>query len=185
MFHVTLTALRPQGTKSTEGKPSFSDFCHREFPRLVGTLTLYLGGSDAAEELAQEALVRAFQRWKRVSRLDNPGGWVNHVAINLANSHWRRTAAERRARTRLAEEQSDSRETDDLVAVLAVRSAVARLPRRERTVVVLRHFVGLSVAEVAELLHCPEGTIKRLTHNGIQALKESAVLEDFKEDSHA
>lgn len=181
---MTLTALRPQGTKSTESNISFSEFCHGEFPRLVGTLTLYLGGNDGAEELAQEALVRAFQRWKRVSRLNNPGGWVNHVAINLANSHWRRRVAERRARARLIEQQSDSRDSDDLIAALAVRSAVARLPRRERTVVVLRHFVGLSVTEVADLLHCPEGTVKRLTHNGIQALRKSAVLEDFKEESH-
>ena len=75
----------------------FDDFCSAEFPRLIGTLTLFCGDQGVAEELAQETLVRAYQHWKRVQRLDNPGAWANRVAINLATSYFRRKRAERRA----------------------------------------------------------------------------------------
>lgn len=176
MYYVTKMAFQ----SSVRGEEDFQDFCRTEFPRLVGALTLYLGSNDAAEELAQEALVRAFQRWKRIRAMDNPGAWVHHVALNLATSHWRRARAERRARARLAEGRETS-SLDSLVDVAAVRAEVKELPRAERTILILRFFVELSVAEVSEVTGRPEGTVKRLTHEAITRLRKSGVLDEFKE----
>lgn len=76
-------------------------FCRRVHPRLTVALAAYLGDRETAAELAQDALVRAWERWEHVAALESPDGWVFRVAYNLANSTLRRRSAERRARARL------------------------------------------------------------------------------------
>jgi DNA-directed RNA polymerase specialized sigma24 family protein len=69
---------------------SAEELCRRVHPRLVKTLALFCGEVAAAEDLAQEALVRAWDRWPAVSEMANPEGWVFRVAFNLATSRARR-----------------------------------------------------------------------------------------------
>jgi RNA polymerase sigma-70 factor (sigma-E family) len=160
-------------------RDEIASFCRAEHPRLVGSLTLYCGSRAIAEELAQEALIRACQHWSRVRRLENPGAWVNRVALNLASSHLRRAAAERRARARMAhpENGDDATAFDDL----HVREAVTRLPRRQRTALILRYYTRLSVAETAHEMGCPEGTVKRLTHEAIKRLRQELSAGTMQE----
>jgi RNA polymerase sigma-70 factor (sigma-E family) len=159
-------------------------FCRTEYPRLVGTLSLYCGDRYVAEELAQEAIVRVIGGWPKVRRLDAPGAWAHRVAINLANSHLRRELAERRAKQRLSARAPHVHHDPDTPSALAVREAVARLPKRQRAVVVLRFFADLSVREVADLLDCPEGTVKSLTAKALASLR-AANLRELKEVSDA
>ena len=77
--------------------PDLVRFCDEQFPRLVRMLDLLVGDVHVAEELAQEALVRASSRWTTVRDLDAPVVWLRVVARNLATSRWRRLQAERRA----------------------------------------------------------------------------------------
>lgn len=148
-------------------------FCAAEHPRLVGMLTLYCGSRASAEELAQEALIRVCQHWEKVRALHNPGAWVHRVAMNLASSHLRRMAAERRARSRLATLAESQPSTYEAVepSVERVRSAITALPRRQRQALILRYYVGLSVAETAAEMNCAEGTVKRLAHEATKALR--------------
>ena len=76
-----------------------AEFCHAEYRRLVGALSLYCRDRHVAEELAQDTLVRLIRDWSQVRRLDSPSAWAHRVAINLANSHLR---SPRRRRARLA-----------------------------------------------------------------------------------
>jgi RNA polymerase sigma factor (sigma-70 family) len=156
--------------------PALEAFCHASYPRLVGAMTLYCGDRGVAEEIAQEALIRVCRNWGRVARLDNPGAWANRVAVNLANSHFRRKSLERRARIRLSAGHDDG-SAGDLEGV-ELRRLVAGLPRRERTAVVLRHYVGMSVAETADFMGCAEGTVKRLTHQAIASLRDQTAHDD-------
>lgn len=143
-------------------------FCRREHRRLVGALSLYCGDVALAEEIAQEALYRACRRWSHVGDMAAPGAWVHRVAINLANSVYRRRRAERRAHER---QLPVAAHAPDQAAALAVRQAVAGLPNRQRAVLVLRHFCGHSVAETAEVLGVSAGAVKQLTHRAITALR--------------
>jgi RNA polymerase sigma-70 factor (ECF subfamily) len=154
-------------------------FCRREFPRLVGALTLYCGDADVAQELAQETLARACQRWRRVRELDLPGAWAYRVGLNLANSHFRRARYERTARQRVGMAREPA--TSDTDAALTLRAAVAALPRRQRTALVLRYFVDLPVAEVARLMSCREGTVKALTAQAIASLRRDPRLGTLAE----
>lgn len=152
------------------------EFCHAVRGRLVGALTLATGQRAVAEELAQEALVRAWQRWDRVSRLDAPEAWAVRVGLNLATSWHRRRLAEWRAnrRTGTAELAAD----DDRAVAVAVREAVSALPERQRAVIVARFFLGYDVAATAEMLGCAEGTVKSSTHQAIARLRTLGLVED-------
>jgi RNA polymerase sigma-70 factor (sigma-E family) len=154
-----------------------AEFCRVEYRRLVGVLSLYCGDPQVAEELAQDALVRVVSHWQRVRRFGSPSAWTYRVAINLANSYLRRRLAERRATRRLSARASTIQHAPDTPTAVAVRAAVAGLPKRERAVVVLRFFADLSVREVSELLGYPEGTVKTLTARALAALRTSNLNE--------
>lgn len=156
-------------------------FCARMRPRLVGALTLYSGERDLAEELAQETLARVYSRWDSVRAADSPEAWAHRVALNLANSTFRRRGAERRARRRMESSAREQVHDSDQAGALALRAAVARLPRGQRTALVLRYFSDLSVAETAALMGCSQGTVKSQTSAAIGALRDRAGLIDPRE----
>lgn len=145
-------------------------FCAREYPRLRGALALYCGDVGVAEELAQEALSRACDRWSHVSTLAAPGAWVHRVALNLAKSGFRRRQAERRAQERLGP-PPDELAAPDVAGAVAVRGAVAALPPRQRAVIALRFYLDLSVAETADLLALSPDAVRQHTARAVAALR--------------
>ena len=155
---------------------SFAAFVRANYRRLVGLLLL--GGDDigTAEELAQDALVRLYEHRARLVVQEAPWAWVCVVALNLQRSSWRRANARRRAYRRhgVALEASDLPDPDD---VLAVRAAVAALPRRQHEVVCLRFYADLPVALTAARLGIAEGTVKALTHQAIASLRRALLIE--------
>jgi DNA-directed RNA polymerase specialized sigma24 family protein len=80
-----------------------AEFCRELWPRLAASMAYLTGDIGAGEDIAQEALIRAWARWARVSRLDSPEAWTYRVAVNLARSRHRRTQAEQRALARVGE----------------------------------------------------------------------------------
>jgi RNA polymerase sigma-70 factor (sigma-E family) len=156
------------------------DFCREAWPRLAASLGLLVQDKGAGEELAQEALARAWARWSYVSRLESPEGWVYRVGLNLSRSRFRRMRAERRALSRLNIEHIDPpASTSDAIAV---RAAVAALPERQRAAVVLRYFADLSIATVADALNCAPGTVKSLTSQAVSRLRQDFEIATVNED---
>ena len=153
-------------------------FCQRLRPRLVGTLSLLCGDGEVAEELAQETLARVWLRWGRVRELDEPlaVAWTYRVAVNLGNSWLRRRSAERRARARLAARGAGAHLDPDPADAVAVRQAVAALPRRQRTALVLRYYADLPVLQVAVVMGCSPGTVKSLTSKAVQSLRAAMAI---------
>ena len=112
-----------------------------------------LGDRGDAEDVAQEALTRAAQRWARLA--DRPEGWVSRVSSNLAIDRFRRRSRRPPTPTGpLGMVDPYLGERGDLVA------ALRQLPRRQREVVVLRYLADLSEAAVAAELGCSLGTVK-------------------------
>lgn len=156
-------------------------FYEAEYPRLVGALSLLLADRHAAEDIAQEALLRACRRWRTVRRLDAPGAWVRRVAMNLASSHLRRRGSRRRAEARLEVRPVPPVEPDLVDARL--RAALAALPPHQRAAVILHHVLDRPVAEVAATLGRPVGTVKSDLHHGRRALRHA--LAGDREAAHA
>lgn len=138
--------------------------CFREhFPRLAGYCATMVGDPHLGHELAQEAFARLFGKWVGVRE---PKAYVYLVATNLAREHWRRQRFEATAYADVARLERDEVAAPDL----AVRDLVERLPGRQREAVLLRYYADLPVAEVADLMKLPEGTVKRLLHEARNAL---------------
>lgn len=163
--------------EEAEAVGSVDEFCHDEYARLFGTLRLYCNDRWLAEELAQEALARAVRHWSQVQVMDAPGAWLHRVAINLANSSFRRRAAERRATSR-AHTVGGSYDDPDSPTVVAVRQAVRALPARQREVVILRYYQDLSVRDAATRMSCAEGNVKRLLADAIRSLRAKGLEVD-------
>lgn len=155
---------------------AFTVFCDREYPAIVGALSLWCGDRGLAEEVASEAFARAYRDWRRVQHLDAPGAWVRRVAINLANSVFRRRRAERRARRRLAATTVPESQESDGAQSLAVREALQQLREEYRIVLVLRYFLDLSIVEVAQTMGRSPTSVTTLTQRASAALRE--VLDD-------
>lgn len=159
-------------------------FCIDARPRLVGLLGLYCGDAGVAEELAHETLARVCQRWDQVKTMESPQAWTFKVAMNLASSYFRRKAAERRAKERLGALQEAAPEPSSDWSI-TVREAVAALPRRQRTALLLRYYLDLPVVDTARLMGCAEGTVKALTFKAIASLRIHPALKEVGEVTNA
>jgi RNA polymerase sigma-70 factor (ECF subfamily) len=141
----------------------FDEFYLRTRDRLAMQIAALTGDPAEAGDHVQEAFVRAWTRWTYVSGLDDPEGWVRRVAHNLAVSRWRRAR-----RTVLGQRPDRVVEWDD--DQRAVVAALAELPGPQREAIVLHHLVGLPVAQVAEQLNAPVGTVKSWLARGRREL---------------
>lgn len=173
---VRLTAVAP-AEPEPDPDPELTAICLAEHPRLVGLVALYVGDRHVAEDIAQEALIRLHLHRDRVAT-ESVHAWLATVAMNLARSWWRRRYAELRANRKVGAPTAVSADDGaDPADVLAVRDAVLALPPRLRAVVVLRYYAGLSVAQTAEGLGWPEGTVKSATHDAVARLRR-AISDD-------
>jgi RNA polymerase sigma-70 factor (ECF subfamily) len=136
----------------------FEDFFRDEYPRLVPMLHALTGDRHRAEDLAQEALLRAQRDWRRIAAYDRPGAWVRRVALNAASNAGRRRARERRALGRVGATET----TAELLPAgdESLWRAVRELPEQQRWAVVLHYVEDRPVADVATVLECAEGTVK-------------------------
>ena len=148
--------------------PDFDAFYVASRRRLLGQLAVMTGDADQAQDVLQEAYVRAWQRWDRVRGLDNPEAWVRMVAWRLAVSRWRRARLAVRAQPRLASVEAAVAEPTD--EALDVRAALAQLPAGQRLVLVLHELCDLTVEQVAAQTGLPVGTVKTRLMRGRAAM---------------
>lgn len=189
--NVTVTADRgldkpppaePGGSppaEPTSAAIDFDHFYHAHFRSLTVQLCAYTTDLPQAQDLVQEAFCRAFARWDRVVRYDDPVAWVRRVAWNLATSRWRRL---RTAQTYLRRQREEhvAGPTPDRVDLTA---ALASLPPNQRKAVVLHHLADMSVVEIARQEGVAEGTVKSWLHRGRAGLA-AHLTEHTEEDRH-
>jgi RNA polymerase sigma factor (sigma-70 family) len=146
----------------------FSEWYGEHHRRVVAALTVVCGDAGLGRELADEAFVRALERWSHVRHMDNPVGWVHRVGVNLARSRARRHAVEQRVLGRLAHAAP--------VAPPELRpevwAAVRGLPPRHRAAVALRYVADLPERDVAAALGVRRGTVARILHDARRALAD-------------
>jgi RNA polymerase sigma-70 factor (sigma-E family) len=143
------------------------------YPQLVGLARTILGGADGAEEIVQEAFVRTLARWGGLNDHADPLPYVRSAVINLCRSRFRRKVVPLRPAGAEPSAETTAAANARRDAVLA---ALSTLPVRQREVVALRYFGGLSTAETARELSIAEGTVKAHLHRGLAALRTH--LED-------
>lgn len=167
----------------TAAKGSFEEAFDELFTRAFRVGRRILGDETAAEDVAAEAMARAYAHWRKIGDQPWREGWVVRVASNLAID-----AARARSRVSDAALVEQAREDDDVAVRLALVEAMSRLPRRQREVVVLRHLAGLSEAETAAALRVSNGSVKTHLSRGLASLRSrmtepvDALLQDVAGD---
>lgn len=141
----------------------FEELYRVRYGALAAQLHAYLGDAAEAEDVVQEAFLRAWQRWDTVSQFDDPVGWVRTVAWNLATSRWRHLVVAARAAVRMSAPRVAEPAHPDHVALVA---GLQRVAERYRKVLVLHYIGDLPVAEVARQLGVPRGTVLSWLHRG-------------------
>jgi RNA polymerase sigma-70 factor (sigma-E family) len=134
----------------------------------------YLLGSDDPENVAQEAFVRLHGRWELLAEPEKAKAYVRRTVVNLSRSRLRHLRVTRRI--------PPERPVDEASAeakVLAdqdhhrLRAALARLPARQRQVIVLRYWLDLDQGAIAQTLGIAVGTVKATTHHALGNLRRT------------
>jgi RNA polymerase sigma-70 factor (ECF subfamily) len=123
-----------------------------------------------AEELTQEAFVRAWQRWDRVSQSADPGAYVRKIAFNAHLSALRRAG---RVTERYLRREPERDVAELVEARDTVEAALLELPTRQRTALVLVDGLGYTSDAAAEIMGVRSGTVRRLASLGRTRVHES------------
>ena len=149
---------------------SFEEFFDSERARLFGALSVMTGNRHEAEEIMQDAFLRLWERWERVSAMDAPAGFLYRTAMNLYRKRLPRAAVAMRKVTNLLP-------ADDALAAVEARDEATRLLRtltpREREALVLTAYLGYSTEEAGTLLGIKANTVRVLTARARASLKQA------------
>jgi RNA polymerase sigma factor (sigma-70 family) len=162
---ATMAGIRPERSARP---PVFEDFFRDTYARLVRALLALTGDRSEAEELAQEALARAFERWERVRVMASAEGYVFRTALNLHRMSWRRSVVRRR----LAPSTS---EVDPIVATERredLSRALRSLSHGQRAALFLVEWFGLGTEEAARVLGVRPTAIRVRLHRARTKLRE-------------
>jgi RNA polymerase sigma-70 factor, ECF subfamily len=176
--HVRAPAGSVTSDPGSGAGPSGDELGFEEFVRgasasLHRTAYLLTGSREAAQDVVQTALTRVYLAWDRHEQWDNPTAYARQVVVNTVLTNQRRRWTGEVARADLGDRELGA--TADRSGEVADRDALRRaldaLPLRQRTAVVLRHYLDLSEAQTAAEMGAPLGTIKSLTARGLDALR--------------
>jgi RNA polymerase sigma-70 factor (ECF subfamily) len=147
--------------------PSFEGFFETEKDRLLRMLCVITGSRAEAEDIAQEAFTRVFERWDHVGGLEDPAGYLYRTAMNAFRSQYRRAAVAVRRVVAARPERDVFQEIEDRDTALRALSA---LTPRQRAALVVTEVLGYSGSEAAALLGIKASTVWALTHQARTAL---------------
>jgi RNA polymerase sigma-70 factor (ECF subfamily) len=169
----SVTREADEKAAEAEGAPSFEEFYDATFRRLFTALCLVTENRHEAEEIAQDAFVRVFERWDRVGTLEDPTGYVFRVSMNVFRNRFRRASLSVRRGLSLA-----PAETDDLAAVEA-RDELVRLLRplnpQQRVAVLLTSILDYSAEEAGSMLGIKASSVRSLTTRARAQMKHEVV----------
>lgn len=165
-----------RGSLSSQDRREFEAFFEAEYDRLYGTMCMVTRSGAEAEDITQEAFLRAWVRWERVRTAPSPDGYLYRTAFNLFRNRLR--SAKRAARRLLTPvvEPDPAGTVDERITVL---DALGRLPPRARAAVVLTELLGFSSEEVGQMLGVKASSARSLaTHGRAQLRRELGTPHD-------
>jgi RNA polymerase sigma-70 factor (ECF subfamily) len=152
----------------------FEEFYRAQHGRLARALYLLTGNAGEAEDLAQEAMSRVFERWDHVANLESPEGYVFRTALNLHRSALRRLMVRRRRTT-------ESVETDAIGSAedkMDVHRAMQSLSREQREAVILVEWLDLTTEDAGKVLGIEPGSVRTRLHRARAVLREELGGDD-------
>ena len=162
---------------------TFDDFVAARLPALLRHATVLARDPHEAEDVVQDALIKAQRHWARIARLDVPESYVRRMIVNELIS------VRRRVRARLRREWSHppGPAVGDGAERLEQRDAlvrmIRRLPPRQRVVIALRYFEDLGDAEIARIMGCGVANVRSQASRALATLRQGAGYSERPEPS--
>ncbi|HEX7171709.1 MAG TPA: RNA polymerase sigma factor [Candidatus Limnocylindria bacterium] len=159
---------------------AFAALAARIGDRMYATAQHILHDSGRAEDAVQQAMINIWRNLPRLSDPDRFRGWAYRIVVRAAYAEarhrrlWMIQSQSAGARSYAPDHASGVADRDQL------ERGFRRLPVDQRSVLVLKHFSGLSNAEIADALEIPEGTVRSRLHHGIRSLR-AALDADGRE----
>jgi RNA polymerase sigma-70 factor (sigma-E family) len=173
---------------------SFEDFVRARSTALLRTAYLLTGDRGHAEDLLQAALLRAARHWARAR--EAPDAYLRRVLVNLSHDRLRQLFRRPREAPLTPEARAGAATNsaaglmpagDPAIDRVTERSALvpmlARLPVRQRQVLVLRYFEDLSIEQTAQLLGCTTGAVKSYTARALSRLRAQLTVNADQYDA--
>ena len=168
------------------GIEEFEQWMTAEQRRIAVLCLRMVQNREEAENLAQEAFLRAFKMLRRGGRVDDPGKWITRVAVNVCLDHlrsrrwqfWKRASnGADGAAADLAMDAAPGPEDLLMARQIGVRIAAGldRLSDRQRSVFVLRHYENRPLDEIAEILGLDNGTVKAHLARAVTRLRRELM----------
>jgi RNA polymerase sigma-70 factor (sigma-E family) len=154
------------------GRDDYDGFFVECLPSVMPLACRLTGDRVEAEDIAIEALGRAYAHWSKLQSAPYRRAWVLRVATNLV------IGRARRRRPTLAEPEATLDVADVVVVREALIAALRRLPRRQREAVVLRHLADISEEETATVMGVSTGSVKTHLSRGITALRSAIATSE-------
>jgi len=155
----------------------FTDFMATNTPGLARAAWFLCGDEHRAEELVQQALMKTYMGWAQARRGD-PFAYARRAMVTSRIDTWRRLRRERLTAPAGLPEQAVTTSGDAVALRDVLARALSRLTARQRRVVVLRYFLGMSEQEVADDLGVTVGTVKTTAARALRRLRDLLVLDD-------
>lgn len=158
----------------------FEEYVRARRDALTGAAFLLTGEVHQAEDVVQTALIRAWPRWEKISRVEDVDAYVHRIVVNVFLTGVRRRRWRELLTGPVEPEPVDVAGIDETAAAearLDLEDRLRALAPRQRAVIVLRYFLDLSEAEAAETLGCSVGTVKSQASKAIRRLREHAAAE--------
>ena len=154
---------------------TFEEYVAARLAGLLRFAVVLTGDRDLAQDVVQEVLARAQARWRSIVRLDLPDRYVRRMIVNEFVSWRRRWGRQVPVGWVVDGHPVGVSRQPDAAAAHAERDALlaelARLPRRQQAVLVLRYYEGLSDVEIAEVLGCRPGTVRGYASRALVMLR--------------
>ena len=156
--------------------PDFDAFVRDNLDGLLRTAYLIAWDAKEAEDLVQDCLLKVARRWGRIADMEQPLAYTRRVLIHLAlRESGRRTRRRAELDVNAADLGADVAEFAGIETREELLAAVAQLPPRQRTVIVLRYFLDLTETETAKALGCSTGTVKSNASKALAHLREAFI----------
>ena len=161
-------------------KSEFDAFASARWGSLLRTAYLLTRDQGHAEDLVQEALTKLWFAWDRVD--GDPGPYARRILVTTYASWRRRRWWSELVSERVGELPAPS---SDTVTDVDMWTAIGRLPRGQRAVLVLRYFEDLTESETAETLGCTIGTVKSQHAKALRRLRMARIGSEPNQEAQA
>ena len=163
---------------------AFNDLVVRWETSLYGFVVRYLGDSEEARDVCQEAFLKAYTNLDRFRGQAKFSSWLYQIALNQCRTQFRRKksrptvsldADEQMGHLQLVPVNTDAPDSSAIKSQHAgeLQAALAALPEDQRTAIILKEYHGLKFREIAEVLETPESTVKSRLYHGLESLAKS------------